>query len=474
MNAAISLRDDGITALLKAARSFDFWATPSHVPGLPTLDPRDDQSISNRAIGSLLEHNNGVRALEELIAHARGAKRAWPLINGSTGGNHIVMLALARSHPAPKVLVAGNCHHSVLNAAMSYGVRLRFLPAKMITGFDAILPPTAEDIRAALDRDPSVTALIVTDPTYEGLHGNISSIAAAAHDHGLPLIVDAAWGAHFGYHPLLPAATATTGADVVIESLHKTGGAGQGCAAILHAGPYLDQAAIEASFTTLVTTSPSFTLLSTIEWALTALSTSGEQYLQAPIEQAHRLRDGLRERGLPVLDHNLLADPTKVTFGSVHGFAVENLMLKRGVVVEKASSRSVLMLATMQLAAGAADRALSIIDEILPVTLDVDGAASRLLDVRSHRQVPVTWLTDTPAVEAHEAVRGLPTETVPTANAVGRIAAETVELYPPGVPVLAPGWVIQGCALDELERACAAGARIVASDRSLGTLLVLK
>lgn len=473
MTPAISLSHDSLTALLEAARSFDFWATPSHVPGLPASDPRNDQSISNPTIGSLLEHNNGVRKLEELIAVARGAKRAWPLVNGSTGGNQIAMLSLAWSQPSPKVLVAGNCHHSVLNAAMSYGVPLRFLPAYMLSGFDAMLPPTAEDVRAALDRDRSVTAVMITAPTYEGLQPDISAIADVAHDHGLPLIVDAAWGAHFGYHPLLAPAAATTGADVVIESLHKTGGAAQGCATILHGGPYLDESTIEASFTALVTTSPSFTLLSTIEWALTALTTSGEEHLQAPIDQARRLRDGLRERGLPVLDHDLLADATKVTFGGVDGFAVKDLLFKRGIVIEKASCCSALMLATMQLEAGAADRALSIIDEILPAIVDANVASGRLGDVRSHRAIPVAWLTDHPVVEAHEAVRGLATETVPTADAVGRVAAEIVELYPPGVPVLAPGWVIHSDALDELERARAAGGRIVARDRSLNTVLVL-
>jgi len=372
------------------------------------------------------------------------------------------MRVVAARSPVASVLLAPNAHHSVMHAAIVCGVNVRFLPAAVMSGFDAILPPTPRQVEAALAANPETTAVVITSPSYEGIVADLPGIARVVRQHGALLLVDAAWGAHFGYHPRLPAATADTGADLVVESLHKCGGAPQGTGALLLASRRVDQAEVDAAYRELMTTSPSFPLLAGIEGATEAMATKGRHYLERALAAADELRDGLKTLGLPVLTHPRLGDVTKVTFAGVAGFAVADAMEKQNTIVEKATADTVLMLATMQLRSGAPERALQALGP----------AVGRNLSVREARETPLDWLSATPLLEAH-AVRRRNAHRVGVGKAVGRIAAETIELFPPGVPVIAPGWPIDGASLDALEQARAAGGRVVASDPSLETIAVV-
>ena len=193
---------------------------------------------------------------------------------------------------------------------------------------------------------------------------------------------------------------------------------------------------------------------------------NGRRYLERALTAADELRDGLRSFDLPVLTHPCLRDGTKVTFANVAGFEVADALEKRNTIVEKATANTVLMLATMQLRAGAPERALQALGTVV---------GGNLVDARSPvgRKVPSNWLSAVPVLEAHAIRRGMPVQRVAADEAAGRIAAETVELYPPGIPVIAPGWPIDHASLDALERARAAGGRIVASDPSLATVAVV-
>jgi lysine decarboxylase len=447
---------------LRSVREDDRWCTPSLID-YDAVDSRlDDVSVSYARFGSPLEHSHCFDALERAVAEARKAIRAWLLVDGSTGGNRVAMRVVAARSPDASVLLAPNAHHSVMHAAMVCGVNVRFLPAAVLSGFDAILPPTPRQVEAALTVNPGTTAVVITSPSYEGIVADVPGIAKVVRRHGALLLVDAAWGAHFGYHPRLPAAAAETGADLVVESLHKCGGAPQGTGVLLLASRRVDQAEVDAAYRELMTTSPSFPLLAGIEGAIEAMVTKGRRYLEKALAAADELRDGLKTLGLPVLTHPSLGDGTKVTFAGVAGFAVAEAMEKQNMIVEKATADTVLMLATMQLRSGAPERALQALGPVV----------GRNLSVRETRETPLDWLSATPLLEAH-AVRRRNAHRVVVGQAVGRIAAETIELFPPGIPVIAPGWPIDGTSLDALEQARAAGGRVVASDPSLETIAVV-
>jgi lysine decarboxylase len=353
-----------------------------------------------------------------------------------------------------------------MNAAVIFGVNVRFLPATVVAGFDAILPPTPDQVQAALMVNPQTTAVVVTSPTYEGIIADIPGIAEVAHRNGALLLVDAAWGAHFGHHSCLPTPTAQAGADLIVESLHKCGGAPQGTGVLLLGSQRVEAAEVDAAYRELMTTSPSFPLLADIEGAMDAMLAYGKHYLERALAAADELRRGLENLGLPVLSHPGLADRTKVTFAGVAGFEVAEAMEKRNIIAEKATSRTVLMLATMQLRAGAPERALQAIGAIGYTNL-------HLVQRPLGQENPLHLLSTAPVLEAHAVRRGMRVERVLVKEAAGRIAAETVELYPPGIPVIAPGWAIEAASLHALERARRAGGRVIATDQSLTTVAVV-
>lgn len=456
----------GFRPALRSVRGDDRWCTPSLIEYDEPDGRRDDVSVSYARFGSPLEHSRFFGALERLVAQARSADRAWLLIDGSTGGNRVAMRVVAGRGPDASVLLAPNAHHSVIHAAMVCGVNVRFLPAAVMSGFDAILPPTPEQVRAALVANPGITAVVVTSPSYEGIVADVPGIAEVVHRYGALLLVDAAWGAHFGHHPRLPTATATTGADLVVESLHKCGGAPQGAGVLLLAGRRVDALEVDAAYRELMTTSPSFPMLAGVEGAAEAMIANGDRWLDRALDAAADLRRGLKQLGLPVLTHPRLGDGTKVTFAGIAGFEVADAMEKRNTIVEKATAHTVLMLATMQLRAGAAERALQALSPLL-------GGGFAADQTWPAREATLTWLSTRPVLEAHAVRRGMPFQRVAAHQAAGRIAAETVELYPPGIPVIAPGWAIDSASLDALEQSRAAGGRIIASDPSLATIAVV-
>ena len=395
---------------LRSVREDDRWCTPSLIDYDAPDSRLDDVSVSYARFGSPLEHSHCFDALERAVAEARKAIRAWLLVDGSTGGNRVAMRVVAARSPDASVLLAPNAHHSVMHAAMVCGVNVRFLPAAVLSGFDAILPPTPRQVEAALAVNPGTTAVVITSPSYEGIVADVPGIARVVRRHGALLLVDAAWGAHFGYHPRLPAATAETGADLVVESLHKCGGAPQGTGVLLLASGRVDQGEVDAAYRELMTTSPSFPLLAGIEGATEAMVAKGWYYLDKALAAAGELRDALKTLGLPVLTHPRLGDGTKVTFAGVAGFAVAEALEKQNTIVEKATAHTVLMLATMQLRSGAPERAVQALGPIV----------GRNFSIRETRETPLGWLSATPLLEAHAVRRGMPVHRVGAGQAIGR------------------------------------------------------
>jgi arginine decarboxylase len=448
---------------LRSVRGDDRWCKPSLIDYDAPEARLDDVSASYARFGSLFDHSHCFGALERLVAESRQADRAWLFVDGSTGGNRAAIRVVAARGPDASVLLAPNAHPSVLHAAIVCGVNVRYFPAAVMSGFDAILPPGPEQVEAALAVHPETTAVVITSPSYEGIVANVPGIADVVHSHDALLVVDAAWGAHFGYHPQLPAATAATGADLVIESMHKCGGAPQGAGVLLLAGRRVDAAEVDAAYRELMTTSPSFPLIAGIEGAVEAMTVRGRPYLERALAAATELRHGLRALGLTVLAHPHLADHTKVTYSVASGFDIAAALEKQNIIVEKATAQTLLMLATMQLRPGAPERALHALELL---TYDSAGIVEA-------REAPLTWLATPPLLEAHAVRRGVPVHRVSVERAAGYIAAEIIELHPPGIPVIAPGWVIDGASLDALKQARAVGGRVVASDPSLATVAVV-
>ena len=416
---------------------------------------------------------------ERRAAAAWGVDFARFSVGGSTHANQAVMLALGR--PGQTVVIARTLHRSLLLGLVFAGLRPVWVRPEVdaATGLPGAVPVAA--VRAALAANPDSCGVILGDPSYVGTLSDIRALADAAHAAGVPLIVDAAWAAYFGFSPLLPPHALAQGADALVTSAHKTLPAWSQAAILLarttRAGGLLDADRLDRGFDASQSTSPAGAILASADASRALLERHGPDLLARLVSHVvwaqERLAavDGLKtltNRSTKHPDGGLAVDPAKLVIlladTGAHGHAVEADLLATGISLEMA------------------DR-----DVLVPMITVADDEASvaRLVDalivsIERHRGSPrqikasSAWSVIAESALDPRAAFFAPHETVPVASAPGRVCAELIAPYPPGVPVLAPGEVITAASLDVLRETLADGGRIAyAADPTLATIQVV-
>ena len=250
---------------------------PMHMPGhkrnsacLPPGLPFDIDITEIPGFDDLHDPCGILRETSELAAGLYGSERAFLLVNGSTVG----ILAAIGAHTArgDKVLAAGACHRSVSNAACLFGLDLVCIEPGIdeASGVECSIDPSA--VASALDKDRDIRLVVVTSPTYEGVVSDIAAISRAAHERGVPLLVDSAHGAHLGFSPGFPESAVQAGADVVVMSLHKTLPSLTQCSLLHTCGARADTDAVARLLSILQTSSPSYVLMASIDCCLRLLA----------------------------------------------------------------------------------------------------------------------------------------------------------------------------------------------------------
>jgi len=468
---------------------FHRWCTPSILPDQERVEDfyASDVSISAGFFGTLVDHSGIFAEAEEFAARAQGADRTMFSVHGSSGSNWIVLRALALERSDALVLVARNIHHSVINAIKAFGLDFRFLPTPYEPRFEAVLPPGVEDVLNGLTRYPEALAVLYTSPTYEGLAADTAAIARAVHaasDHAM-VIVDEAWGGHLHFHPDLPASAMSSGADVCVQSTHKLAGGLQQTGLIHWRCGRVDSELLEEAYREYVTTSPSYHLLASADAAVRTLAARGGEELGRAIDRTRALKGALRA-SLPDLDH--LDDPSwaaanadrvaacdlvKTTVGlsryGLSGYEVADELVRRGIVIEKAGVQTITLITTFQLAPDAVADTVRALHEIL-AGRELAGGAREPMPAN-----PFSAIDDRPVMHPYLARRYAKSigHELPLREAVGKVAAEEVEVYPPGIPVILEGFRVGADAVVYLEQVRDRGGSIVARDTSLATLRVL-
>src|SRR3954453_21803427 len=286
--------------LNEEVRHYHRWCTPSTLVDQERIDDfyASDVSISAGFFGTLVDHTGVFGEAERFAAAAQGADRTMFSVHGSTGSNFVVLRMLALERPDALVLVARNCHHSVVNAIKGYGLDFRFLATPYDAEFEAVLPPSAEEVTTALRRYPEALAVVYTSPTYEGLCADTQAIAACVHDASpdAMVFVDEAWGGHLHFHPALPPSAMDAGADLGVQSTHKLAGGLQQTGLIHWREGRVDSELMEEAFREYVTTSPSYHLLASADAAVRTLAARGEDELGRAIERTLELKAALHGR----------------------------------------------------------------------------------------------------------------------------------------------------------------------------------
>jgi arginine decarboxylase len=388
-------------------------------------------------------------------------------VAGSTHGNQA--LALALGSPGQEIIVTRNLHRSLLLGLVLAGLRPVWVLPEIDRSSGLPGPVPVAAVREALAAHPGACAVFLGDPSYVGTTGDLAGHARAAHEAGVPLAVDAAWAAHLGFHPGLPPHAIAAGADAMVTSAHKALPAYTQGALVLARTGRLDRARLDRAFEATHTTSPAGAIAASIDAARALLAREGAELCGQLLHAVAAARRRLAAvPGLAVLDGPTV-EPAKLVVllagTGAHGHAVEADLIAAGMPVEMADRDTIVPIVTI------ADDSAT----VSRFTGELIAAIERHRGT-PRRPVPSPAWTVVPqvAVPPREAFFSL-NETVVAGAAAGRVSAELIAPYPPGVPVLAPGEIITAGALAALRAAQAEGSRIAyAADPTLATLQVLK
>lgn len=385
-------------------------------------------------------------------------------VAGSTHGNQALCLALGR--PGQTVIITRTLHRSLLLGLMLAGLYPVWVRPEIDsrTGLPTAVPVHA--VRDALAAHPDACGVILGDPSYVGTVGDLAGHCAVAHAAGVPLIVDAAWAPHFGFHPDLPPHPLGAGADAMVISAHKALPAYTQGAIVLARTRRLDPNRLERAFDATHTTSPAGSILASIDASRALLARDGERLCDGLIRGVAAARKRLLDvPGLDVLGGPGV-EPGKlvvlVAGTGAHGCLVEDDLIAAGMPPEMAEQDTIVPLVTI---ADDPNRVARFIEALITA-------------IERHRGIPrrpvaASWIVEPHTVLAPREAFFAPHATVPTTAAIGRVSAELVAPYPPGIPVLAPGELITAESVAALRDALASGTRIAyAADPTLSTLQV--
>ncbi|MEW2544241.1 ornithine decarboxylase [Streptomyces sp. NPDC047002] len=414
---------------------------------------------------------------QELMADAVGAEHTFFSTCGSSLSVKAAMLAVAGPHE--KLLVGRDVHKSVVSGLVLAGIRPVWIDPRWDAGRHLAHPPGAAAFRAAFDEHPDARGALVTTPTPYGTCADLAAIAEVCHERSVPLIVDEAWGAHLPFHPRLPAWAMDAGADVCVTSVHKMGsGLEQG--SVFHLQGSLITPEVLASRADLLgTTSPSVLVYAALDGWRRQMAEHGRELYDAALDRAESVRkaiaaiDGMRVHGRedfcgPSLADDL--DPLQIVVDvsalGTTGYRVTDWVRERHRVnLHTADHRRINAQLTH-----ADDRGTE--EVLLAALADVAAHADEL---RTPVLVEVPDPADLRLEQAllpRDAYFGR-TEDVPWQRAAGRISAEMLTPYPPGIPAALPGERLSTEVVAYLRSGVDAGMVVPdAADAALGTIRV--
>ncbi len=274
---------------------------PFHMPGhkrsrgMMDMPPVADMDITEIDGFDNLHHACGIIAeAQQRAARVCGAGRTWFLVNGSTCGLLAAIFACTRR--GGRILVARNCHKAVYNAIELNGLNPVYVYPRVHREYGIYEAVAPEQVRRLLEKYKDIQAVVVTSPTYEGVISDIKAIAGIAHEYQVPLIVDEAHGAHLGFSPEFETSAVACGADLVIQSLHKTLPSMTQTALLHLCGPGVDAAKVQKYLSMFQSSSPSYVLMAGMDRCIGLLESQGGALFSAYAGRLARLRGALGER----------------------------------------------------------------------------------------------------------------------------------------------------------------------------------
>jgi len=424
-----------------------------------------------RGLDDLLQPEGALLEAQELAAECFGAEQSLFLINGSTSGVQCMMMAAL--NPGDKLAIPRNAHKSAMGGLIMSGATPIWMQPEVDDALHMDHTVTPETVRATLERDPDIKAVFILTPTFYGVAADLAEIVRIAHARDVPVLVDEAWGPHFHFHPALPLSAMQAGADMAVNSTHKMLGSMSQTAMLHVRGNRVQLDRLKAVYKLFLSTSPNLVIVASLDVARRQAALEGAALLSRTIDIADDARGRLNEiprvycfgeelKGRPgVFD----LDPTRITVTVKNlgytGYEAEEILRRRyNVQVELADLFNVLALYTIGTTQEASDALVHGVRELAREDRSVDifspsGVLERRMSTGTYKlpSIPPIRLLPRDAFLAS-------TEFVPFKASAGRICAEVITPYPPGIPIISPGEEITREIIDYLSLEKRAGVRM--------------
>jgi arginine decarboxylase len=421
-------------------------------------------------IDDLLQPTDAIKEAQELAAEAYGADRTFFLINGSTSGNQCMMMTAL--NPGEKIAVPRNSHKSMVGGLVMSGAHPIYMAPEVDNELHMDHCVTPETVARTIEQHPDLKAIYIVSPTYYGVAADLVSIATITHEAGMMLLVDEAWGPHFKFHPALPISATEAGADMCINSTHKMLSAFSQCAMLHQIGDRVRVDRLKSVLKMFLSTSPNLPMVASLDVARRQMAVEGAALLSRTISLAEDTRRRINQiEGLYCLGEELQGrngvfdlDPTKIAVTvkglGYTGYEASELLRRRyNIQVELADLFNVVALFTIGTTDDAAERLIAAFEDMARDDRRFDQfAPSGILEHRlktsySMPSIPPMRMLPRDAFLAD-------TELVKFSASKGRICAETISPYPPGIPVISPGEELTKDIIEYLKLEIKAGVRI--------------
>lgn len=387
-----------------------------------------------------------LQRLKDRIAAIYGAEDAYILLNGSTSGIQTGISAVTKY--GEHILIARNSHKSVYNTVMLRGLKTSYIYPQTDnkTGINQAINP--DDVDKILANHSDIKGVVITSPTYEGVVSDISAIADIVHKYNIPLIVDAAHGAHFGFNDFFPENPVKCGADIVIMSLHKTLPSLTQTAIMCVQGKIIDRSQIDRYFHAYLSSSPSYVLMASIEKCIDFLENSEDKFN----EYKNNLTNFYNDCKLKKLQLYKSDDPGKIVVVTrnckLNGEELKDILREKYLLEMEMASRDYIIAMT-----SVCDKK-SGFDRLCRALTEIDA-----LQDYSNKKISYENITPVIEMDIYEAENYVKKMTE-LKNSADKISSGFIFAYPPGIPIIVPGEVFTQDIINYIEENLNAGINI--------------
>ena len=399
-----------------------------------TIDITEIDNLDN------LHHPTGIiKESQELAAKTFGADNSYYLVNGSTSGLEAAVLSVCGD--SDEIIVARNCHKSVYNGIILSGAKPIYIYPQYMDEKGYFGGVSPNEIEKSIIENPESKAVIITSPTYEGIVSDVEKIAYVVHKYNKILIVDEAHGAHFKFNDYFPKTALECGADIVIQSLHKTLPAPTQTAIIHTKGDTVNVSKLKSMISMMQSTSPSYIFMAAIDLCMDYLRNKGKKDFEDYVNRLKIFREKIKD--LKMI--SLLDLEVKNTFSNFDLNAIDVAKILRdkyNIQIEMSDENHFIAMSSVSDSEQGFNRLYNALKEI-DSKMKKNEEKERKLVVK--KTVPKMEILPREAIFCEKSP-------IKLEYSQDHICGEFVVPYPPGIPLLVPGEIIEQHVLDEIFR----------------------